>query len=115
MQEKSNSTNPIVKDFVNDLNQNNSGITDSLCRLIQAFVHNDIINEQDSGDAIMENELLESITDTITALEITFVNKLLFDKINTDVETIAASYLYHFYSCFLCIHSILLFFKNRSF
>jgi hypothetical protein len=90
--ESNNLTSSIaVKEFINELNSSNSGITDSLCKLLQAIIKDDQINEQDSDAVIMDNELLDLITDTVTTLEFIFVDDILSNQIVSDTENISVS------------------------
>lgn len=68
-----------VKGFVADLNNNNSGITDSLCKLVSAIIHNDhvIINNEKQHISTMSNKFIELVTDTITSLELNLVESIL--------------------------------------
>lgn len=84
----SNPTTPsaIIRSFVQKLNNNNSGIIDSLCSLIQEIIKNDPIEDQNETPSIMDNELLELVVDTINALGITFVDEILSIKTTSDLE-----------------------------
>lgn len=69
----SNGTNEIqnralIKQFILDLNVNNSGIVDSLCKLITTLVSHDLHStqqQQQQQQDIMSTEMLELVTDTI--------------------------------------------------
>lgn len=54
------------------MNENNSGIVDTLCRLVSVVVKNDM--DLDNDTPFLSNNLLELITDIITALDINFIN-----------------------------------------
>lgn len=90
------SSSTVVKEFINELNSGNSGITDSLCKLLQAIIKDDHIEEQDSDSVIMDNELLDLITDTIAALEYNFIDNILSNKVASDVDNIHVWYFLHF-------------------
>lgn len=68
-----------AKDFITNLNNNNSGITDSLCKLISAIVHEDcaIINNEQKTISTMSNKFLNIMTDTITSLGLNLVESVL--------------------------------------
>lgn len=68
-----------VKDFITNLNTNNSGIIDSLCKLISAIVHDDcvIINSEEKTISTMNNNFLNIMTDTITSLGLNLVESIL--------------------------------------
>ncbi|CEI91811.1 hypothetical protein RMCBS344292_06089 [Rhizopus microsporus] len=61
-----------VKETIHRLNENNSGIVDTLCRLVGAVVKNDM--DLDNDTPFLSNNLLELITDIITALDMNFIN-----------------------------------------
>lgn len=61
-----------MKETIHRLNENNSGIVDTLCRLVSAVVKNDM--DLDNDTPFLSNNLLELITDTITALDMNFIN-----------------------------------------
>lgn len=94
----------VVKEFINELNSSNSGITDSLCKLLQTIIKDDHIEEQDSDSVIMDNELLDLITDTIAALEYNFIDNILSNKVASDVDNIHVWYFFTLYYFYLCIN-----------
>ncbi|KAI7893343.1 uncharacterized protein EV154DRAFT_501727 [Mucor mucedo] len=74
------SSNSALKEFIIELNNNNSGITDCLCKLVSAIIKNDpITTESPKNNSIKSNEFLDLITDTIGTLETNFVETILTD------------------------------------
>lgn len=97
----------VVKDFIIQLNNNNSGITDSLCKLISVIVYNDkvIINSEQQTISTMSNKFIELMTDTITILELNLVESILSnselsenDKIMVNNLLTIYIYIYIYYS-----------------
>lgn len=88
-----------VKAFITELNKNNSGIIDSLCKLILAIIQYDPIstNENTTPVTIMSNEFLDLITDTITTLESNFVECILSDATTSATQKlmVSATVLFH--------------------
>lgn len=84
---KGSTSNAAVKDFIVELNKNNSGITDCLCKLLSAIIKDDqITTESQNTDSIKSNEFLDLITDTIATLETNFVETTLSEDNQVPVK-----------------------------
>ncbi|KAK4510606.1 uncharacterized protein ATC70_005037 [Mucor velutinosus] len=60
----------LIKQFILELNSNNSGIVDSLCKLITTIVSHDSHLAQQQQQEIMSTEMLELVTDTISQVQL---------------------------------------------
>ncbi|GAN06215.1 hypothetical protein MAM1_0115c05695 [Mucor ambiguus] len=58
----------LIKQFILDLNTNNSGIVDSLCKLVTTIVSHNLHLAQQQQE-IMSTEMLELVTDTICQVQ----------------------------------------------
>lgn len=88
-----------VKDFITNLNNNNSGITDSLCKLISAIVREDcvVINNEQKTISTMNNKFLNVMTDTITSLGLNFVESVLSDPgLSDDGKIMVRDFFFQF-------------------
>ncbi|CEP06985.1 hypothetical protein, partial, partial [Parasitella parasitica] len=63
-----------IRQFIKDLNSNNSGIIDSLCKLIVAIVSEDL-NAQDPE--VMSTDMLELVTDTVSHVQLNLIQDIL--------------------------------------
>lgn len=63
-----------IKQFILDLNTNNSGIVDSLCKLVTAIVSHDVHGAQQQS--IMSTEMLELVTDTICQVQVNLIQDI---------------------------------------
>lgn len=96
-EEESNNTSTtaaIVKTFITELNSNNSGISDSLCKLILAIIEYDEVNADNSGATVMGNEFLDLVTNTIATLEMNFVDCILSNTSTTEAQKVKVSAMY---------------------
>lgn len=74
------SSHAIAKEFIAELNNNNSGITDCLCKLVSAVIRDDqVTTTSQDASSTMSNEFLDLITDAIATLETNFVENILSD------------------------------------
>jgi hypothetical protein len=86
-----NQSRVAAKNLIAELNSNNSGIVDSLCRLVSSIVRDDTLQD-DSG--IMDNRLLESITDVITAIQPSFVQSIMLDDTFDQQNRVLVKYIF---------------------
>lgn len=77
-----------LKSFVADVNNKNSGVVDTLCRLIFTTINKDI-NLHNDKKHVISNESLQLVTDIISAMELNIVEEIMsntslapLDKLN---------------------------------
>lgn len=75
-----NNSRIATKNLIADLNDKNSGIVDSLCRSVSSIIRNDLLQEENHGCEMMDNRLLESMTDVIVDIQPNFVQSILLDN-----------------------------------
>ncbi|KAG1031933.1 hypothetical protein G6F25_011708 [Rhizopus arrhizus] len=85
-----NSTNDqtssnLTKKIISNLNADNSGVVDVLCKLVITTVKEDMYLDKETS--FMSNNLLELLTDTINSLEANFINHLAY--LNTHEKALA--------------------------
>ncbi|KAI8080754.1 uncharacterized protein B0P05DRAFT_72267 [Gilbertella persicaria] len=68
-----------VKHYIAQLNQNNSGIVDSLCKAMYTLIYNDLhVNaKEDQPRTKLSHDTLNLVTDTIALLDLNFVECIL--------------------------------------
>ncbi|KAG1115147.1 hypothetical protein G6F42_014009 [Rhizopus arrhizus] len=76
----------LIKQLILDLNSNNSGIVDSLCKLIRAIICNDLGLAQQQG--IMSTEMLELVTDSIHQVQLNLIQDVASDAVLTQQERV---------------------------
>ncbi|KAI9478245.1 MAG: hypothetical protein EXX96DRAFT_570148 [Benjaminiella poitrasii] len=83
-----------VKDFVDDINESNSGIIDSLCKAIMTIIRDDmrrLMNkEPNENNSVISIKFLELLTDIITALESNIADIVLSSKDASQFDCIFA-------------------------
>lgn len=63
----------IIKQFILAINMNNSGIVDSLCKLILTIITNDLDSQ---GQGIMSTDVLELLTDAINQVQLNVIQDI---------------------------------------
>lgn len=81
----------LIKQFILDLNVSNSGIVDSLCKLITTLVSHDLHVAQQQ--VIMSTEMLELVTDTIYQVQSSLIQDIASNTALDQQERV-----------FVCIH-----------
>jgi hypothetical protein len=66
-----------AKNLIAEINSDNSGIVDSLYKLVSSIVQDDTLQDDSHTGGVMDNRFLESITDVITAIQPTFVQSIM--------------------------------------
>lgn len=78
----------MIKQFILELNTNNSGIVDSLCKLISTIISNDL-NLRDQE--IMDTDMLELVTDTINQVQLNLIQDILSNTMLSQQERVFVS------------------------
>lgn len=70
------SSSNLIKKIILNLNADNSGVVDVLCKLVITTVKEDMYLDKETS--FMSNNLLELLTDAINSLEANFINHLAY-------------------------------------